>query len=318
MAKFIKRLKKSGLKNLRNIVVLGTGFGHMDQLLEEADNIFVLTSTFGSLRKRNLIYRENFENITIYPEIDLVLVDRKYINSLEALRHILTRFNPPIYIQGEEYLGKEESRPIGLMCGNIRCKTSMETSPLKISVVTTFHEEGLKIYGQRMIDSFCKTWPVEVKLYVYPEKCNPAIIDHSRVTLIDLDSVDDLTKFKNKWKGVPKANGDVSKDPVRSKRRDSGKGFKWDAVRFSHKVYAIFDCARQTDSDILIWMDADTYCHSPITMADLYRMIPADKDLCFLGRKGKFSECGLYSMNLKIFCLNFKECMIMQKVVFLT
>ena len=71
MAKFIKRLKKSGLKNLRNIVVLGTGFGHMDQLLEEADNIFVLTSTFGSLRKRNLIYRENFENITIYPEIDI-------------------------------------------------------------------------------------------------------------------------------------------------------------------------------------------------------------------------------------------------------
>ncbi len=115
MAKFIKRLKKSGLKHLRNIAVLGTGFGHMDQLLEEADNVFVLTSTFGALRKRNLIYRENFENITIYPEIDLVLVDRKYIGSLESLRHILTRFNPPIYIQGEEYLGKEESRPIGLI-----------------------------------------------------------------------------------------------------------------------------------------------------------------------------------------------------------
>jgi hypothetical protein len=28
-------------------------------------------------------------------------------------------------------------------------------------------------------------------------------------------------------------------------------------------------------------------------------MIPQDKDLCFLGRKGKYSECGLYSMNLK-------------------
>jgi hypothetical protein len=26
---------------------------------------------------------------------------------------------------------------------------------------------------------------------------------------------------------------------------------------------------------------------------------PANKDLCFLGRKGKFSECGLYSMNLR-------------------
>ena len=46
-------------------------------------------------------------------------------------------------------------------------------------------------------------------------------------------------------------------------------------------------------------MDADTVCHSPITMKDLERMIPADSELCYLGRKGKYSECGLYSMNLR-------------------
>jgi hypothetical protein len=46
-------------------------------------------------------------------------------------------------------------------------------------------------------------------------------------------------------------------------------------------------------------MDADTICHSPITIAQIKRLIPEDKDLCFLGRKGKFSECGLYSMNLR-------------------
>jgi hypothetical protein len=105
--------------------------------------------------------------------------------------------------------------------------------------------------------------------------------------------------FKNTWHGVPKANGDVSADPVRSLRKDAGKGFKWHAVRFAHKVYAIFDCAKNIDADILIWMDADTICHSPITMQDLYRMIPTDSELCYLGRKGKYSECGLYSMNLR-------------------
>jgi hypothetical protein len=70
-------------------------------------------------------------------------------------------------------------------------------------------------------------------------------------------------------------------------------------VRFAHKVYAIFDCAKETDADILIWMDADTICHSPITMTDLYKMIPADSELCYLGRRGKYSECGLYAMNLR-------------------
>jgi hypothetical protein len=170
---------------------------------------------------------------------------------------------------------------------------------MKIAVVTTFHEEGLKKYAQKMIDTFCANWPEEVILHIYPEKCNPIIRNHAHVTLTDLDSVSDLTAFKAKWKDVPKANGDVSADPIRSKRKDSGKGFKWHAVRFAHKVYAIFDCAKETDADILVWMDADTICHSPITMQDLYSMIPTDSELCYLGRRGKYSECGLYAMNLR-------------------
>ena len=170
---------------------------------------------------------------------------------------------------------------------------------MKIAVVTTFHREGLEKYAQRMINTFCENWPAEVMLHLYPEECNPAIRDHSHVTLKRLEEVEELMAFKNTWQGVPKANGDVSADPVRSLRKDAGKGFKWHAVRFAHKVYAIFDCAKTTDADILVWMDADTICHSPITIQDLYRMIPADSELCYLGRKGKYSECGLYSMNLR-------------------
>lgn len=175
----------------------------------------------------------------------------------------------------------------------------MEKNKLKIAVVTTFHGEGLEKYAQRMINTFCENWPAEVMLHLYPEMCNPAIRDHSHVTLKRLEEVEELMAFKNTWQGVPKANGDVSADPVRSLRKDAGKGFKWHAVRFAHKVYAIFDCAKTTDADILVWMDADTICHSPITIQDLYRMIPADSELCYLGRKGKYSECGLYSMNLR-------------------
>ena len=170
---------------------------------------------------------------------------------------------------------------------------------MKYAVVTTFHEAGLRQYGQRMIDTFCQNWPAEVTLHIYPENCVPMVADSSRVTVKKLEEVDGLMAFKNRWKGIPKANGDVSADPVRSKRRDSGKGFKWHAVRFAHKVYAIFDCAKRTDADILIWMDADTICHSPITVQDLHRMIPTDSELCYLGRKGKYSECGLYSINLR-------------------
>lgn len=175
----------------------------------------------------------------------------------------------------------------------------MEKNIIRYAVVTTFHEQGLKQYAQKMINTFCQNWPKDVKLYVYAEKCVPVIPDHDQVILRDSDNISELVAFKSRWKDVPKANGDVSADPIRSRRRDSGKGFKWDAVRFSHKVYAIFDCAKNTDADILLWMDADNICHSPIDIRKIQQLVPEEYDICYLGRQGKFSECGLYSMNLQ-------------------
>jgi hypothetical protein len=175
----------------------------------------------------------------------------------------------------------------------------MEKTLTKIAVVTTFHQAGLKKYGQRMINTFCANWPKEIKLHVYPENCNPAVPDHSQIVLKDLESVRELSAFKQRWKSIPKANGDVTDDPIRRQRKDAGKGFKWDAVRFAHKVYAIFDCAKETDADVLFWMDADTVCHSPVTYSTVAQFCPLSQDLGFLGREGKYTECGLYSMNLR-------------------
>jgi len=166
---------------------------------------------------------------------------------------------------------------------------------MKYTVITTFNADGYAKYGQRMIQTFLQTWPTD--LVVYAENC--AVTETApNLVVRDIAIVNELAAFKQQWQGVPQANGDVSADPVRSKRRDAGKGFKWDAVRFSHKVYSIFHCAKHTNTDWLIWMDADTVCHSAISTDDLARLCPPDKDLCFLGRRGKFSECGLYAMNL--------------------
>ena len=168
---------------------------------------------------------------------------------------------------------------------------------MKYTVISTFNESGYKQYGQRMIRTFLQNWPEEVTLVVYAEDC---IVEETAPNLVvrDIATVHELTAFKTTWRNVPKANGDVRNDPLRSKRKDAGKGFKWDAVRFSHKVYSIFHCAKNTKTDWLIWMDADTVCHSPITMADIDRLCPGHYDLCFLGRKGKYTECGLYAINL--------------------
>ena len=122
---------------------------------------------------------------------------------------------------------------------------------MKYTVISTFNETGYKQYGQRMIQTFLKTWPQEVTLVVYAEDCTVAETAPNLV-VHDLAVADALTTFKSNWQGVPKATGNVTNDPVRSRRKDSGKGFKWDAVRFAHKVYSIFHCARSISTDWLL------------------------------------------------------------------
>jgi hypothetical protein len=168
----------------------------------------------------------------------------------------------------------------------------------KFAVVTTFNAKGYKQYAQKFLRTFLENWPKKVDLVVYTENC---VIGEKSDNLIvhDLHLVSEaIVNFKNKWQNVPKANGDISKDPIRGRRKDAHKKFKWDAVRFSHKVYSIFHSAVNSGADILIWMDADMICHSPITIEQICSLIPENMDLCYLGRDGKYPECGLYSLNL--------------------
>lgn len=169
----------------------------------------------------------------------------------------------------------------------------------KFAVCTTFNTEGYQRYGKRMISTFLQNWPKNITLYVYHQDVVPEEKSENLV-LRDLNnSCPSLLAFKEKWKNDPKANGFTNDSTKRHNDKVEKIGFKWDAIRFSHKVYSVFHCAKNCDADVLIWMDADTVCHSPITFEFIERMIPETIDLGFLGRDNKYSECGLYSMNLK-------------------
>lgn len=171
-----------------------------------------------------------------------------------------------------------------------------------ITVVTTFHKAGLDLYGQRFLDSFAKNMDKRIKMIVYAEECTPINPDANQITILEQTAaLPKLVAFKEQWKGIPKANGDISKDPILSRRKDANKAFKWDAVRFANKVYAVFDaCERSTDW--CVWMDADTFVHSPWSYEDFLECLPSTSWITYVGRgKGSqtWPECGFYGMNLK-------------------
>ena len=168
-----------------------------------------------------------------------------------------------------------------------------------ITMVTTFHKEGLDLYGQRFLHSFEKHVDKKIDLLVYAEDCQPEVDDPVQIHILDAkQELSKLNRFKEKWKDVPKANGTC---PFPERRpRDYHKEFKWHAIRFANKVYAVFNaCERSTGW--CIWIDADTYVHSNWSFEQLQELLPNDKWITYVGRgKGSqtWPECGFYGLNL--------------------
>jgi len=168
-----------------------------------------------------------------------------------------------------------------------------------ISFVSTFHKPVLELYGQRFIDSFSKNVDKDVQLFLYTEHCEPKVDDPRIHVLEQANNLPKLMEFKKRWKDVPKANG-VCPPEIKARRpKDWHKEFKWDAVRFSNKVYAVFDAAERCNTDWIVWLDADTYVHSPVSYDQLRKFTPERAWMSYLGRGKKWPECGFYGINLR-------------------
>jgi hypothetical protein len=132
---------------------------------------------------------------------------------------------------------------------------------MKYTVVTTFNANGLKLYGQRMIDTFEQFWPAEVDLFVCAENCQPIVARPNTHVYNLLQLSTPLNTFIERHRNNPRAHGQAGPPQI----FDPNKSFKWDAVRFCYKIYSIKLVSNYTSGGWLIWLDADTVTHSPVT-----------------------------------------------------
>ncbi len=166
---------------------------------------------------------------------------------------------------------------------------------MKYTVITSFNEEGLKQYGQRMIDTFEAKWPAEVDLIVCAENCRPATTRANTTVYNLLHLSYELNTFVNRHSNNPQAHGQAGPPEVFNPR----KAFRWDAVRFAYKVYSVSLCEKNLTNGWMIWLDADTHTHTPVPVEWLAKVCPDDAMISYLGRGEQYhSECGWVAYNL--------------------
>jgi len=176
----------------------------------------------------------------------------------------------------------------------------------RFAAVTTCHAAGYQEYGQVMVETYLKHWPVEVPLLLYHEGFDPPSAP-GRVQAFDLSAASPaLVAFKARHIDDPRVNGKqrpwnrlrMGSFSIPLPMRVRKACYRWDAVRFSHKSHAIFDAARRTDADILIWIDADTRFFADVDLAELATLAPPDSAVSCL-RRPHHSECGFVAYNLR-------------------
>ena len=122
MAKFAKRLRKlSGYTE--NALVVGKAFGNLDQLLEIYINVFVIDDSPPAAKARNLIYKENFNDLNVLTQVGAIFIDLDKIEKLEILEDFWQRHRSTIFVEGNDCILRHLSKPLfktGWQCTSLQ------------------------------------------------------------------------------------------------------------------------------------------------------------------------------------------------------
>jgi hypothetical protein len=146
-------------------------------------------------------------------------------------------------------------------------------------VVTTMNAKGWVETGRRMVESVIRHWPAEcLPIVVYAEGFEPEAMDGLEVRQLP----EWLGDFKATYGAIPAYTG----------IRNGSYDYRFDAVKFSHKVAALTDFLDRLDDGVGIWLDADTFTHALVTAEWLTNLFPEPAYIAWLDRYHSHPECG--------------------------
>jgi hypothetical protein len=111
MNKFKKRLTKT-IGNTQNAVVVGHGFGRLLSILETFNTVFIFSWDPPNLKAKNLIFRENFNDLNPLHDVSAIFIDLDQTQHLEIISQIWHKNKCTVLIEGNDPIGRTLSGPL--------------------------------------------------------------------------------------------------------------------------------------------------------------------------------------------------------------
>lgn len=110
-------------KNLDSCIVVGSGAGHLEELLSLFKTVFVVDTTRPEIKAKNLVYREVIDNLASLTEFSIVFFDLNRVQLLDSMFDFLNSKRPVVCIEGNEPIGREVSGTlykVGYQCTSLQ------------------------------------------------------------------------------------------------------------------------------------------------------------------------------------------------------
>lgn len=118
MDKFKKRIWKL-IKHPKNAIVIGNGFGKLNELAEVFSTLFVFSWGEVSLKRKNIVSRENFLDLNQLSDVCAIIIDLNQIHHLSSMTEIWHRHQVYVLIEGDAPIGRELSQ--SLYASHFKC-----------------------------------------------------------------------------------------------------------------------------------------------------------------------------------------------------
>jgi len=160
---------------------------------------------------------------------------------------------------------------------------------MALNFVSSMNLKLYESYGRRFIKEFSEMKSDDIKLYVAFEDGIPGdILKYPELNALQLQD-SNQAKFLESFSHLDYARGltkAITMDVLGKKQTKSSYNFRYDAIRFSFKIFSLLLAKKyMNSSDSFVWIDADVRCLRPFGGLDLMQFMPHNRQIMsYLGR----------------------------------
>lgn len=154
-------------------------------------------------------------------------------------------------------------------------------------IVTSMNKKYFDEGACYTLTSWDKKFPNKVEIHVYSEDLGNPRGFSTRVKFHNLHrECPEVLAFEKKHKNNEYYNG-----------KKPSYNYRWDAIKFSNKIFPLFRFLKEHPNQKVYWIDCDVYCQTEFSVLELDRLMPNGKLVSYIGRFDTHSECGFVGYN---------------------